>query len=164
MAFGIPATLWSNRCIAEAASWRALVLRGPVFTQIGIRMWDGIPTFQIPGESSTSWATTMQMAFGAVDWAQKNGIDELWIVAARSHLARALRDVRFAVRKAGASIEVRAAPEVGNFSDADWFRKESGQLRTRSRFFWLCYNTALFLVPMGIYLRIAGRPLRPAVT
>src|SRR3990167_4706145 len=89
LAFGVPAGLHSNKCVAMSASEQAKKLDGvPVFTQLGMEMHYNLPSVQVPGEHTGHWANTMQMAFAAVHWAKKNGVEELWVAAATPHMQR----------------------------------------------------------------------------
>lgn len=159
MGFGVPGTLWSNRCIAEIASRRAATLRAPVFTQLGIQMEPGIETVQIPGEYQDHWANTMQMAFGAVEWARERGITELWLAAAKPHVPRCVRDLSYAIRSSGADITFKLCPEIEEYTNSDWFRPESEQYRTKSRFWWNVWNIPISSLPMWAYLRATNKPL-----
>jgi hypothetical protein len=101
----------------------------------------------------------MQMATAAVKWAQENGITVLWLAAATPHIPRCMRDLKFAIKRARADIEIDVCPGIGRYSDADWFRKNSHQYRTKSRFWWWMWNTPISLLPMSVYVWVTDKPL-----
>ena len=160
LAFGVPAELRSNKCVAEVASLQSEALGGaPIFTQLGMEMHYGLPTKPIEGEHPGHWANTMQMATAAVAWAKKEGICELWIAAATPHLRRTLRDFQDEVRRQDVTIELRECPQHMEFSSADWFCADSEQSRTRTRLVWYAWDIPLMLMPLSLYRRLTDFPL-----
>ena len=154
-AFGIPSTITSNQRIAQIASQRARELSGRVYTQLDIRVEEGIPveyTKEEPGNPSP----TLRIARGAVQWAKRHRLTELWVVAAKPHLWRALRDVQRAVREDGARIEVRVCKEVEQYPEDSWFCPDSTQDRVRSREVWDKRERILKLMPFFLYKRVAS--------
>ena len=159
LAFGIPASLHSNKCVALSASEQAKKLGGvPIFTQLGMKMHYDLPAIQVPGEYPGHWANTMQMAHAAVRWAKENGVTELWVAAATPHMWRSLRDFRYAVAAVGALITIRECPQAKHFTNNDWFRLESEQLHTRSKWHWLLWELPLRCIPMSLYTKLTDSP------
>ena len=154
-AFGVPDTIRSNRRIAEIASKKARELNGGVYTQIDIRVDKGIPV-EYTKEEPGNPPPTLRIARGAVQWAKRHRLTELWVVAAKPHLWRALRDVQRAVREGRAWIEVRACKEVEQYPEDSWFCPDSTQDRVRSREAWDKRERILKLMPFFFYKRVAS--------
>src|SRR3990167_11122894 len=94
-AFGVPASLPSNRRISEITTRLARELNAIVYTQQDVELDSRIEVFRIseaPGQPPPS----LRIDRRAVNWAARWKLGELWIVAARPHLIRCLRDVQFA--------------------------------------------------------------------
>ena len=160
LAFGVPADLHSNKCIARSASQQAMKLGYvPIFTQLGMQMEDGLPAVHVSGEYRGHWANTMQMAAAAIDWAQQESISELWIAAATPHMSRCLRDFRWIVMQKGLTIAIHECPQTQHFTDSDWFRAESEQFRTQSKLKWWLWNGVLQCLPMSLYSKLTDKPL-----
>lgn len=154
-AFGVPASILSNRRIAEIASKKAREFNARVYTQLDISVEEGISvdrTREIPGEPPP----TLRFARGAVEWAKQGGLTALWVVAAKPHLWRALRDTQQAVREAGARIEVRVCEELEQYPEDSWFCPDSTQERTRSHAAWNKRENILKFLPFFIYKYIAS--------
>jgi len=97
-AFGVPDTISSNRRIAEIASKKAHELDAPVYTQLDVRVESGIQVEYIKEDFSKP-PSTLRMARGVVQWAKQKGFTELWVVAAKPHLWRVIRDIQQAIRE-----------------------------------------------------------------
>lgn len=154
-AFGAPDTILSNRRIGEIASKKARELNGRVYTQLDIRVEDGI-SVEYTDEKLGNPPPTLRIARGAVQWAKRYGLTELWVVAAKPHLWRALRDVQQAVREDGARIEVHVCKEVEQYSEDSWFCPDSTQDRVRSRKAWDKRERILKLLPFFLYKWVAS--------
>jgi hypothetical protein len=154
-AFGVPDTILSNRRIAEIASKKARELNGRVYTQLDIRVEDDI-SVEYTDEKPGNPPPTLRIARGAVQWAKRHGLTELWVVAAKPHLWRALRDVQRAVREDGARIEVRVCKEVEQYPEDSWFCPDSTQDRVRSRKAWDKRERILKLMPFFLYKCVAS--------
>jgi len=154
-AFGVPETILSNRRIAEIASKKARELNGRVYTQLDIRVEEGIPV-EYTEEEPGNPPPTLRIARGAVQWAKRHGLTELWVVAAKPHLWRALRDVQQAVREAGARIEVRVCKEIEQYLEDSWFCPDSAQDRVRSRKAWDKRENIVKLMPFFVYKCVAS--------
>jgi len=154
-AFGIPETILANQHIAEIASKKARELNGSIYTQLDIRVEDGIPV-EHTEEEPGSPPPTLRIARGAVRWAIRLGLTELWIVAAKPHLWRALRDIHQAVREAGARVEIYVCKEIEQYPEDSWFCPDSAQERVRSRKAWDKQENILKLMPFFVYKRVAS--------
>jgi len=154
-AFGVPETILSNRRIAEIASKKAREINGQVYAQLDIRVEEGIPV-EYTKEEPGNPPPTLRIARGAVQWAKRHGLTELWVVAAKPHLWRALRDVQRAVREDGARIEVRVCKEVEQYPEDSWFCPYSTQDRVRSREAWDKRERILKLMPFWLYKLVAS--------
>ncbi len=99
---------------------------------------------------------TLRIARGAVKWAKRHGLTELWVVAAKPHLWRALRDVQQAVREAEEQIEVQSCNEVEQYPESSWFCPDSTQDRVRSSEAWDKRENIIKLMPFFVYKRVAG--------
>src|SRR5262245_39959027 len=100
-AFGFPHALPGNRAIARAASAKARSVGGPVYTQRDFLPLDDRIEVALVEEQYPVRVPTLRIARGAVQWAKNRGLSELWVCAAPPHLARAMRDMRFACEEAG---------------------------------------------------------------
>lgn len=152
-AFGAPETIHSNQCIARIASWLARELNAPVYTQLDVRVEPGVEV-KYTNEPDNP-PPTLRIARGAVQWAKQRGFRELWIVAAKPHLWRALRDIEQAVREAGGEIKVRVCREIERHPENLWFCPDSTQERVRSRGAWDKREKVIKLMPFFIYKRVA---------
>lgn len=154
-AFGAPEAILSNRRIAQIASQKMRELQGRVYTQLDVCVEKDI-TVDYTEEEPGNPPPTLRIARGTVRWAKQYGFTELWIVAAKPHLWRALRDFQQAVREAGEQIEVHVCNEVEQYPEDSWFCLDSTQDRTRSREAWDKRENILKLVPFFIYKCIAS--------
>jgi hypothetical protein len=107
-------------------------------------------TKEIPGNPPP----TLRIARGAVQWAISQNISELWVVAAKPHLWRALRDIKQAVYEKRVEIRVFACKEIKQYSD--WFCRDSIQERVHSSKTWNKRECILKLLPFFIYKRVAN--------
>lgn len=153
-AFGVPETILSNRRIAEIVSKKARELNAPVYTQLDVRVEPGVEV-TYTDESPGNPPPTLRIARGAVRWAKQQGFTELWVIAAKPHLWRTLRDTERAVREAGAQIGISVCGEIEHYPEDSWFCPNSTQERTRSRKAWGRREKVLKLMPFFIYKHIA---------
>jgi hypothetical protein len=154
-AFGVPSSILSNCLIAETASKKARSLKCPVFTQADIRVDEGIGVTYCTEEPGSP-PPTLRICRESVRWAQKNGVEEIWIACARPHLWRVMRDLKYAIREVKVEIKVRVCDEVYHHLEEKWFCPDSTQKRTRSRSEWMKRERILMLIPMFIYKRVAA--------
>lgn len=154
-AFGVPETIKSNRRIAEIASKKARELNCRVYTQLDIQA-DGGVLVDYAEEEPGNPPPTLRIARGAVKWAKRHELTDLWVVAAKPHLWRALRDVQEAVREDGAQIEVHVCEEINQYPEDSWFCPDSTQERVRSRDAWNKRERILKLMPFFVYKWVAS--------
>lgn len=153
-AFGTPHTISSNQRIARIASQMAHALDIPVYTQFDIHCEPGVEVEYTsePGDPPP----TLRIARGAVQWAKQREFRELWIVAAKPHLWRCIRDLTYAVRKARVEIKVLVCKEIEQSTESDWFCPDSTQARTRSWENWYGRERILKLMPIFLYKYLAS--------
>lgn len=154
-AFGVPKTILSNRRIAKISSQKARELGAPVYTQLDICVDNGIEvelTEELPGNPPP----TLRLARCAVQWARNKNITDLWIVAAKPHLWRCIRDLIHAIWEVDAQIEVHVCEEIGQYPEDEWFCADSTQERTRSRKKWESRELIIKVMPFFIYKLIAS--------
>lgn len=157
-AFGAPGGILSNRQIAEIASQEVFRFDAQLYTQLDV--WIDDPDVRIrmeripekPGKPPP----TLRIARGAVEWAIKQGISELEIVAAPPHLNRCLRDMRFAVAETGMLIRFDICPRVLEYPVGSWFCPESAQHRTSSQKSWKRREWLVWFMPPSIYKLVAS--------
>lgn len=154
-AFGVPSTIRSNRRIGQIASRKARELGAPVYTQFDVLVGDGIKTYyteEQPGNPPPS----LRIARGAVQWARRNFLDEFWVVAAKPHLWRCVRDLNRAIGETNdLAARVRVCDEIEQFPEAEWFCSDSTRERTRSREAWDKRERILKLMPFFLYKFVA---------
>lgn len=154
-AFGAPHTIHSNKIIAQIASQKAQEFSAPVYTQLDVLVEPGIDveyTYEQPGNPPP----TLRIARGAVQWAKRKGFGELWIVAAKPHLWRWVRDLTYAVWEAREQIEICVCKEIEQYSEDEWFCVDSTQARTQSRKNWQRRERILKFMPFFLYKRVAS--------
>ena len=99
---------------------------------------------------------TLRVCRGAVRWAMRLGLDELWIVCAKPHLWRCERDLKYAVSEAKAQIAVRICEEVEQYPEDEWFCSDSTQERTQSREAWDKRERIIKIMPFFVYKLVAS--------
>ena len=154
-AFGTPDSIFPNWRIAQITLRKARELDGRVYTQLDIRVEKGVPV-EYTEEEPGNPPPTLRIARGAVQWAKQHRLTELWVVAAKPHLWRVLRDVQQSVQEDGALIEVHVCEEIKQYSKDSWFWPYSTQKRTRSWKNWWPRELILRLMPFFIYKRVAS--------
>jgi hypothetical protein len=154
-AFGVPHNIQSNRWIAEIASLKARELCAPVYTQADGCVQSGIRVEYTPEEPGNP-PSTLRMARGAVAWAQQNKLTTLWVSAAKPHLWRCARDLKYAICEARAQIVVRICKEIEQYPENEWYCSDSIQPRVRSRKEWRKRECILEWMPMLLYKRVAS--------
>ena len=153
--FGVPYTILSNRRIATIASQKAEEFKARIYTQLDILVKKGL-TVDYTEEEPGKPPPTLRIARGAVKWAQKHNLKELWIVAAKPHLWRCQRDLEQAIKEVKAQIKVRLCQkEIEQFPEKEWFCENSTQKRTRfqNRYY---RERILKCLPFFLYKHIAN--------
>ena len=174
-AFGAPSNLVSNKRIAEIAVKKAIELASPayirqalIYTQRDVHFSYSLRRVMAPNVSAFvdvqytaeraegRSPPTLRIARGAVAWAKRLGIGELWIVAAKPHLWRCKRDLEYVIREAKAQIRIYVCEEIASSRDDEWYCPESTQPRACSKEAWRKRERILELTPMFIYKLIAS--------
>jgi hypothetical protein len=154
-AFGVPHNIQSNLWIAQIASRKARELRAPVYTQADVCVELGIRVEYSPEEPGNP-PPTLRIARGAVAWAQQNKLTTLWVSAAKPHLWRCVRDLKYAIREARAQIVVRICEKIDKYPESGWYCSDSTQPRVRSRKKWRRRERIFEWMPMFLYKRVAS--------
>jgi hypothetical protein len=153
-AFGVPETIFSNWRIAQIASQKARELGAPVYTQLDIRIDDGIEV-EFTEEQPGNPPSTLRFARSAVKWARNKNLTELWIVAAKPHLWRCIRDLKNVIRELKVQIEIHICDEINQYPEDEWFCTNSAQKWTQSKKSWQDRERIIKLMPFFIYKFIA---------
>jgi hypothetical protein len=153
--FGAPASIWSNKTIAEIAEHKAKREGASVYTQLDIQIADRSIVVQYTEEKPGQPPPTLRICRGAVAWAKKHGITRLYIAAAKPHLWRCQRDLYRAVKEAKADIKVRFCEEISQFSENSWFCPGSTQERCQTQASWRKRERILGKLPFWLYKIIA---------
>ena len=155
-AFGVPWSILPNVRIAEIASELSRELEAPIYTQLDVRPDEGL-VVEYTEEEPGSPPPTLRIARGAVQWAKQNGLTELWVVAAKPHLWRVLRDVREANKEVHANLGIFCRHSlIDQYLEYSWFTPNSAQEHTRSSELWNKRENILKRTPYFIYKRIAS--------
>lgn len=155
-AFGIPSSIEPNRRLAKLAAEKARSLNARVYTQQDVMPLPVGIEVELTEENYPKRVPTLRIARGSVRWAKQQGISELWVCAAKPHIARATRDLKFAVCEANASISVKVCEGICRDASYHWFCAHSGQLDTRFAPLWYIRDGILRHMPMRLYSFIAG--------
>ncbi len=154
-AFGSPNTILSNRRIAQIATKKAWELSCTIYTQADVRIDDPVFVEHIDEDPGMP-PPTLGIARGAVKWAKRHGIAQLWIVVAKPHLWRVERDLLKVISEAGTKIDLRVCEEIYQYEEDSWFCPDSTQERVRSSELWNKRERILKLMPFFIYKRMAN--------
>ena len=152
MSTGIVVFAWSlkrggaNKRLAEYARRLSLITdKSPIFTQ---REYIELPEKFDVSYVTESWqnpAPTLRIAREAILWAKQRRLQQLWVIAARPHIRRCVRDLRFAARDADFKITIRVKNTYGTYGS--WFSADAGQSHTTSRVVWHLRETAIMIFP-----------------
>jgi hypothetical protein len=156
-AFGVPYNIWPNQTIATIAARKALELGAPVFTQQDIQF---NPSWGIEAdycsETPGNPPPTLRIAREAMLWANSLGLKEVWVVGARPHLHRIIRDINYLIKYTNTSIKFRLCEETLLYWPEEYYAKNSIQPRVTSARAWWPRELILLAMPMFVYRRIAG--------
>jgi hypothetical protein len=155
-AFGTPKDNRSNRHLSRIISEEVGNNYGSVYTQQDIDVGNGIEVKYIPQEGSDKPPPTLRIGRGLVAYAKRKEAEEIIIVAAKPHLRRVLRDVKYAMREAKVNIPIRVSEGIERVPEGEWFDPQSTQKRTTSLKEWQGREKILMALPMFIYKRIAS--------
>lgn len=154
-AFGTPSNIWSNILIADIASGNAREQNIPIFTQRDVYIEQGVEV-EYCEEKPENPLSTLYIARRAVRWAVQKDFEKLWIVAAKPHLQRCVRDLEYAAREAKAVLEIRVVEEINWYPYHQWYCQDSKQKRTRSEKMWRARERILEYMPMFLYKLLAS--------
>lgn len=154
-AFGSPSSIASNEAIAKIASAKAKEFGAIVFTQWDVSVEPSIEVAHIY-EHRGKPPPTLRIARWMIVRAAREGLQELWLVAATPHLWRCRRDLEYAVHEVKAQIKINACEGIEQYPDATWFCTDSTQKRTQSRKNWQVRERILKWLPMFVYKLVAN--------
>lgn len=106
-------------------------------------------------EEQGSPPPTLRIARGAVSWAERLKLEELWVAAAEPHLWRCERDLKYARDEVGSEIDIYICEDIRKYPEDEWFCPESEQRHTRSPEDWWKRERKLKKMPMFFYKRAA---------
>ena len=157
-AFGVPYSIWPNQIIATVAARKAQELGdAPVFTQQDIQF---DPSWEIDAhycsETPGNPPPTLRIAREAFFWAHNLGLKEVWVVGARPHLKRIVRDINYLMKHTNTSIVFRLCEEAMVYWPEEFYAPNSYQPRVRSARAWWPRELILLMMPMFVYRRVAG--------
>lgn len=156
-AFGVPWSISSNRNIANISEELARKFNAAIFTQRDIKISSEIVNITYTTEKPENPPSTLRMAHEAIHWAQKNGLEALYIVSAWPHMWRCKRDLEHARKEAGSGVRIYfREEEVCKIRYVDWFCPNSTQERTQSEKKWNKREKILKLMPFWLYELIAS--------
>jgi hypothetical protein len=155
-AFGAPSTLLSNRLIAGIAGNKAKSLGIPVYTQRDVTPLETGIQIELTEEDYPKRVPTLRIARGAIKWTKQHGIDEVWLCAAKPHLARAARDFNYALEEENACINVKVCEEIHEQPHKHWFCEDSVHIDTRFWLIWKVRDAVLMYIPTWLYSLIAN--------
>jgi len=157
-AFGAPETILSNQRIASIASKKASELGVSVYSQLDIgRIINNTDIeVEITKEKPGKPPSTLRLVQGAVEWARRKAITDIWIVAAKPHLWRCIRDLTYTIQEAKLEIKIHICEEIEQYPENEWFCSDSTQKRTQSRKNWERREWIIKLIPFFIYKLIAS--------
>jgi len=157
-AFGTPVKIRANVMLAAIAQQKALARNIPLYTQ-----WDIASSVRTVDCTTIAQDAepppTLRIARGAMDWARKRGITQVWVVAAVPHMERVMRDLRIARSEQRVPVVLRRVQECYGLRYAHWFFNDSTQLRTRSKCFWAAREAVLrdtWELSPWLYKRLTG--------
>jgi len=148
-AFGRPSSLPSNVLLSQYTQMYAKQHSAPTFTQYDIKIQTGEVT-----TTAGAVPTTRIIAKRAAKWVRKNNFETIYIVAARPHLRRCIRDIKKECRSINVSPKIIVIPEIYRTPNTTWFHKQSIQWHTRNAFLWWLRETCLLSLPYTLYKRI----------
>ncbi len=158
LSFGAPGNTIVNRLLARITTQLAFLYNFPIYTQqdIQIKYFSLSVDTTFTEEELGSPPPTLRIMRGAVRWAIAGGIKTLWLVTAKPHQSRAVRDLKLAIKESKENIVIRVCTEVEPFSNNFWFSSESTQWPTRSAWQWKIYNWPLERMPTQLYTWITS--------
>lgn len=157
-AFAVPADVPTNnrlKAIAQRLARYEIGDNHPIYTQPDIAIDEGYDVAYIAEKPNTP-SPTLRIAREAVKWAKTRGIRHLWVIGAKPHMWRCVRDLRMAIKEAGMDIDLLTPDEIEISEYMSWFEPKSTQPRTQSFKNWWLRDLVLFFMPFFIYKRVAS--------
>jgi hypothetical protein len=156
-AFGLPSSLVPNQILANVAVRNALDKKADIFAQPYTKVRSRMVHVDYTEEPDNKPLSTLQVARAAVDWAERNHLTDIEVVAAKPHLPRVMRDLRNTIAEKLSSIRICPARQMRGWSDRDvWFSESSLQPWTRNAVAWDRRERILLLMPFWFYRRITA--------
>ncbi len=164
-AFGCPSRIESNIILSYIALNKVKELEEKnkvaiIFTQYDVAIPEENIKVKVvrPNEIMNNPFTTYELSIKAIEWAVKNEIKKLWIVAAPCHFTRCLRDITYVTEQKKAKIKFQTCQEIyqKTYSN-DWFCKGSKEWWTRSSWLWWPREIMLLLTPIYFYKKITTK-------
>ncbi len=153
-AFSIPWKIKPNIILAEIASRKAQNFNIPIYTQKDIFINPKLEPVYIQ-DLLNGPPSTLQISFWANYWAQKEKIEKFYVVAARPHIERCLRDLKYVAKKKSLEIEFCVCKEVYQHSEEVWYCLRSEQKHTQTKINWQKRERIIRLLPMWFYKSIS---------
>ncbi len=157
-AFGEGRTIISNLTIGLICEKKAEELVNKkiepiIFTQYDVPIFNENREIVRPNEIMNQPPSTYALAEKAVEWAKKNEITKIWIVAAGPHLLRATRDITYIAEQKEIKISFRLCnKEIESYKK--WFSKKSKQWWVQNSYKRWIRELALLLIPIFLYKKI----------
>ena len=155
-AFGVPSTLPSNKAIAAIANVVATTCECQIFTQSDAGL--DSPNVILAIEEEGAPPPTLRIAREAAVHILQHDVGTIWIVAARPHLWRCIRDTKAALQALNqSSVQIKVPWKLLNeYNMRTWLCLESNQPRTRSWWNWWSREVILMLIPFWLYQLVAS--------
>jgi hypothetical protein len=153
--FGLPKTVRSNELLAQITKRKSRELCAPIFTQSSSIVVNGQFGVSYMLEEVNKPSPTIDVARCAVGWAKVRGLEKLLVVAAKPHMWRCVRDLKYAAKESAAQVKIERCKEIDTYSEDIWFCNDSSQTRSRSKIKWYIREYLLRCLPIAIYKRIA---------
>jgi late competence protein required for DNA uptake (superfamily II DNA/RNA helicase) len=158
-AFGKPRLLVPNLVIGVICKEKSeeILKQGKdvvIFTQYDVPIFN--ENFEVirPDEIMNQPPSTYLLAEKAIEWAEKNEIKKIWIVAAEPHLLRATRDITYIAEQRQQKINFRICnKEIKSYKNC-WFRRNSKQWWTQNKYKWWLREFILLLIPIFFYKKM----------
>lgn len=149
-AFGVPSSIIANRTIGDIASIHAENYNFPIYTEPLIPIKNGLNVQFFDGGFNKP-VSLFDLACAAADWAIYLGLEQIIIVTARPAVRRSKRDLKWALKKKGASrISIKVSPGISAYPLKFWFGCDCALARARYPLVW--YLREMILVPMPMFL------------
>lgn len=154
-AFGLKGNVSNRRLQSITMDLLHADQAAPVFTQVEIEFPDEVDVSHASG-SLDDPPPTLREAREAVVWARERGLTKLWVVAAKPHLPRCLRDLARATEESGVGFELLVPGVILKSQKAEWFCLGAVETRTKTKGGWLVREWLLMALPFWMYRCVAS--------